>query len=45
MKQFFTGCRTAEEAKKRYRELCREWHPDVSSHPDATEVMKAINAE
>lgn len=43
--KYFADCRTAEEAKKRYRELCREWHPDVSSHPDATETMKAINAE
>lgn len=45
MYQFFAGCRTAEDAKKRYRELCREYHPDISTNPDATCIMAEINAE
>lgn len=26
-----------------YRALCKLWHPDISSDPDASERMKAIN--
>ncbi|NLH98828.1 MAG: DnaJ domain-containing protein [Chthonomonadales bacterium] len=34
---------TAEEIKKRFRELARQWHPDVARSPNAAERFKAIN--
>lgn len=45
MYKYFHNIRTAEEAKARYRELCREYHPDISSNPDANRIMAEINAE
>lgn len=30
-------------AKKVYRELSRQYHPDINKEPNATEVMQAIN--
>lgn len=38
-----TPSATAEEIKKRYRELARRYHPDVSRTPDAADKFKAIN--
>lgn len=35
----------ADAMKKAYRKLALEWHPDVSTHADATEVCKVLNAE
>jgi molecular chaperone DnaJ len=32
-----------EEAKKRYRELTKKYHPDVNKEPDAEEKFKKIN--
>lgn len=40
--QFFAGCNSTEEAKKRYYRLAQENHPDHCGDP---ETMKAINAE
>lgn len=34
---------TAEEIKKRYRELARRFHPDVAHTPEAADKFKAIN--
>lgn len=34
---------TPDEAKKKYRELSKVWHPDVSSDPQAEEKFKKIN--
>ncbi|MBM3492933.1 MAG: hypothetical protein FJX72_01225, partial [Armatimonadetes bacterium] len=34
---------TADEVKRRFRELARLWHPDVAHAPDASERFKAIN--
>lgn len=35
---------TAEEIKKAYRRLARQWHPDVNHNdPDAAEMFKKIN--
>lgn len=31
--------------KKRYRELAKQWHPDVCDDPQATEIMKEINKQ
>lgn len=35
--------REALEIKKRFRELAKEWHPDVSHDPKATEVFEHLN--
>jgi len=34
---------SAEDIKKAYRKLAREYHPDVSDKPDAEEKLKEIN--
>jgi curved DNA-binding protein CbpA len=39
---FFTSCKTIDEAKKLYRELCKQHHPDVGG--DAA-IMSQINEE
>jgi len=41
---WFQGCSTVAEIKKRYHKLAFTWHPDVSKNPNATAVMKEINA-
>ena len=33
----------ADEIKKAYRDLMKEWHPDVCKNPNAEEVAKVIN--
>lgn len=38
-----TNKATPEEVKRRFRELARRWHPDVSKSDDASERFKAIN--
>ena len=40
--KYFTGCKTIEEAKKLYRRLAMENHPDRGGDLD---TMKAINTE
>jgi len=37
------GRATAEDAKKRYRELVKRWHPDINPDEDASERMQEIN--
>ena len=47
MNDFFTGCATSEEVKKRYRELCKAWHPDLGPRDQVAErtaKMQEINA-
>jgi hypothetical protein len=39
---FFSGCKSLEELKKRYRELCKVHHPDLGG---SEETMKRLNAE
>src|SRR5579863_7153225 len=34
---------TPEEAKKQYRKLSKEFHPDVNKSPDAEAKIKKIN--
>lgn len=43
MYEFFGGCQTIDELKKRYRALCVRWHPDKPNGDLAT--MKRINTE
>lgn len=40
--KYFTNCKTIEEAKKLYRRLAMENHPDRGGDLD---TMKAVNAE
>ncbi len=40
---WFSGIRTADDAKKRYRELCKEHHPDKPG--GSTEKMQEINKQ
>lgn len=42
MKNFFRGCSTVETVKRKFRELAKEFHPDLGGD---TDTMKAINAE
>jgi curved DNA-binding protein CbpA len=45
--QYFEDCKTAEDVKNEYRQLCKQWHPDLGpkeqSH-ERTKVMQEINA-
>ena len=43
MTKYFTGVKTVEELRKRYRELLREYHPDNEN--GSTEITQQINAE
>lgn len=42
--KWFKNIKTKQELRKRYRELCKQYHPDVNSDTDGTE-MKEINSE
>lgn len=37
-----TSSATPDELKKAYRRVARQWHPDVCSEPDATQVFQRI---
>lgn len=41
--EWFKPGLNAEQLKKEYRKLCRQYHPDVCKEPDAEEKMKEIN--
>lgn len=43
LREWFVGCGSPEEAKKLYRELCFQWHPDTGNRDHDT--MAAINDE
>lgn len=43
MTKYFTGVKTVEELRKRYRELLRKYHPDNEN--GSTEITQQINAE
>lgn len=45
MKNWFEGCTTLEDAKRRYYELCKKYHPDVNPGQDTTATMQEINNE
>lgn len=42
--KWFKSVKTKQDLRKRYRELCKQYHPDVNPHTDGTE-MKEINSE
>lgn len=47
MIDYFAGCATSEDVKKRYRELCKTWHPDLGPQEEnaaRTAKMQEINA-
>lgn len=41
--KWFCDCETIEDIKKRYRDLARQYHPDIN--PDNADKMKEINIE
>lgn len=41
---YFNGCKTNEEIKKRYKDLCKKYHPDNRKTGDE-EVFKEIRAQ
>lgn len=44
MLKWFRECKSIEDVKRTYRELCKQYHPDLNK-VDTTETMKQINAE
>ena len=43
--RFFNNCRTAEEAKKKYRENCKQFHPDNGGSTEEFQQMQAEFSE
>ncbi|MEF9983023.1 MAG: J domain-containing protein [Oscillospiraceae bacterium] len=37
---FFGGCETTEEIKKRYKSLCKVYHPDVGGHEETFKQLQ-----
>ncbi|MFL1672481.1 hypothetical protein ABTW76_05400 [Paenibacillus dendritiformis] len=44
MKKFFSHCKTKQEAKKVFRTLAKQYHPD-KNETDTNDIMKVIIAE
>jgi len=42
---YFLNITTAEELKSAYRNLAKQYHPDINKESEALEIMKVINAE
>lgn len=38
---FFAGCETFEEVRKRYKALCKVYHPDVGGHEETFKQLQA----
>lgn len=43
--KWFKGYTTAEEVKRRYRDLCKMYHPDLHPGETSENIMKEVNAE
>lgn len=41
---FFKGCKDLNEVKKKYRDLCKEFHPDINPNVDI-KVIQDLNAQ
>lgn len=37
---FFSGCLTEEDIKRRYKALCRAYHPDVGGHEETFKILQ-----
>ena len=44
MTKWFSTCRTIDDAKKLFRSLAKQYHPDITGE-DTTAIMQQINAE
>ncbi len=44
MTNYFKGVRTLKTAKKRWKDLCKKYHPDAQGNLASEELMKEINA-
>lgn len=42
---YFHSVTTVEESKKMYRQLAKQYHPDINKDASATEIMAEINSE
>lgn len=42
---YFKNIQSLEQLKKEYRTLAKQYHPDISQDPQATEIMKDINIQ
>ena len=42
---YFKDCQCIEDVKTLYKKLCFKFHPDVSTEPNASEIMKEINSQ
>lgn len=40
---FFNGCNNLESLNKRYRDLCKVYHPDMGN--GSTEIFQKLNTE
>lgn len=45
IKYFNLPIKTKEELRKQYRDLAKEYHPDINNSPEATKAMQFVNAE
>lgn len=43
MKTYFTTCKTIDEAKNLFRQLCKELHPDTSGKNSGSEFIQMFN--
>ena len=42
---YFKDCQCIEDVKTLYKKLCFKFHPDVSTEPNACEIMKEVNKQ
>lgn len=43
--KYFKNVNSVEQLKKQYRNLAKQYHPDLNKDKDATRIMQAINKE